>query len=278
VTRTQGYHRPLWRKTKNWIWTRLGVHIWTPSQVQIQLEKRKKIWARAQFFAQSHSNKNVNFGSSFCALLRYTWCREYLSCRNPTLAKCGGEAQHLEKLEIWSPLGLPNVQSSTERPQTPCIEVFLVSLERSWNVDIENGLALAIWTSAAQVMGKRRARSQTATKSQESTSSRRSNWECDTALERSRRGLQLWFKPHHDQTPQSGVMAVQSSRSLAGTVSGLHFGSPNKMCHLDVASAASCRKYYRGVRWWLTPESGLWWVLCVQVPVASPNTQGCPEC
>jgi hypothetical protein len=28
------------------------------------------------------------------------------------------------------------------------------------NVDIENGLALAIWTSAAQVMGKRKAMSQ----------------------------------------------------------------------------------------------------------------------
>ncbi len=52
-------------------------------------------------------------------------------CRNPTLAKCGGEAQHLEKLEIWSPLGLPNVQSSTTRTKTPRIEVFLVSLKRS---------------------------------------------------------------------------------------------------------------------------------------------------
>jgi hypothetical protein len=29
-------------------------------------------------------------------------------------------------------------------------------------IDIENGLALVIWTSAAQVMGKRRAESQTA--------------------------------------------------------------------------------------------------------------------
>jgi hypothetical protein len=27
-----------------------------------------------------------------------------------------------------------------------------------------------------------------------------------------------------------------------------------------------------------SPESGPWWVLCVQVPVACPNTQGCPEC
>jgi hypothetical protein len=30
-------------------------------------------------------------------------------CRNPNLAKCGGEAQHLEKLRIWGPPGLPNV-------------------------------------------------------------------------------------------------------------------------------------------------------------------------
>jgi hypothetical protein len=52
-------------------------------------------------------------------------------CRNPTLAKCGGEAQHLEKVRIWSPPRLPNVQSSTARPKTPRIGVFLVSLERS---------------------------------------------------------------------------------------------------------------------------------------------------
>jgi len=41
-------------------------------------------------------------------------------------------------------------------------------------------------------------------------------------------------------------MAVQSSESLVGTVSRLHFGSPNKMCHSDVASATSCREYYKG--------------------------------
>jgi hypothetical protein len=53
------------------------------------------------------------------------------SCRNPTLAKCGGEAQHLEKVRVGSPPGLPNVQSSTARGKTPCIGVLLVSLERS---------------------------------------------------------------------------------------------------------------------------------------------------
>ncbi len=62
---------------------------------------------------------------------------DFLSiCRNPTLAKCGGEAQHLEKVRIWSPSRLPNFQSSTARGKTPRIGVFLVSLERSWNVDI----------------------------------------------------------------------------------------------------------------------------------------------
>jgi hypothetical protein len=54
-----------------------------------------------------------------------------INCRTPTLAKCGGEAQHLEKLGIWSPPGLLNVQSSTARGKTPCFGVFLVSLERS---------------------------------------------------------------------------------------------------------------------------------------------------
>jgi hypothetical protein len=41
------------------------------------------------------------------------------------------------------------------------------------------------------------------------------------ALKRSRRGLQLWFRPCHDPTPQSGVMAVQSSGSPTGTISGV---------------------------------------------------------
>jgi hypothetical protein len=41
-------------------------------------------------------------------------------------------------------------------------------------------------------------------------------------------------------------MAVQSSGSRAGTISGLHFGSPRNLCHSDVASATSRREYYMG--------------------------------
>jgi hypothetical protein len=41
-------------------------------------------------------------------------------------------------------------------------------------------------------------------------------------------------------------MAVQSSGSPAGTISGLHFGSPGNLCHLDVGAMERRRVYYMG--------------------------------
>jgi hypothetical protein len=105
------------------------------------------------------------------------------------------------------------------------------------------------------------------TKSQESTSSRDPIWVCDMALEISRRGLQLWLRPCCDRTLQSGVIAVQSSGSPAGTISGLHFGSPRNLCHLDVASMASCREYYMG------EDGGFPWVRAV-VSLVCPSDRG----
>jgi hypothetical protein len=58
-------------------------------------------------------------------------------------------------------LGLPKFQSSITGVKTPCIQVFFISLESYQSVDVENGLAWAIWTSTTQVMAKRKARSQT---------------------------------------------------------------------------------------------------------------------
>ncbi len=57
-------------------------------------------------------------------------------------------------------------------------------------------------------------------KGRESTSSRPPNRECNTSLERSRRGLQVWFRPRCDQTPQLGVMSSQSPGTPPGTDSG----------------------------------------------------------
>jgi hypothetical protein len=94
------------------------------------------------------------------------------------------------------------------------------------------GVKLAVWLPT--------------TKSQESTFYRRRLEECDMALESSRRELQFWFKTRPNPSSRRGVMAVQSPRSPTGNILGLHFGSPNKMCHSHVASATSRKEYYKG--------------------------------
>jgi hypothetical protein len=65
------------------------------------------------------------------------------------------------KVGIWSPPRLPQLQSSIAEVKTPRFEVIFIPLERPWSLDIENGLAWAIWTSAAQVMVERKVMSQT---------------------------------------------------------------------------------------------------------------------
>ncbi len=44
----------------------------------------------------------------------------------------------LPKVGSWSPPGLPKTQSSIAGVKSPCIWAFLVSLERSWGVDVQN--------------------------------------------------------------------------------------------------------------------------------------------
>jgi hypothetical protein len=67
----------------------------------------------------------------------------------------------LSKWGLGSPQGLPKLQSTISGVKTPRLEVFFMSLENYWNVDVENGLAWAIWTSTTQVMAKRKVGSQT---------------------------------------------------------------------------------------------------------------------
>jgi hypothetical protein len=55
-----------------------------------------------------------------------------------------------------------------------------------------------------------------------------------------------------------------------GTVLGLHFGSPGKKSHLDVASARSCGE---GGRWWLPLSPGRGESSESKLPMACPNTQ-----
>jgi hypothetical protein len=90
----------------------------------------------------------------------------------------------LPKMGTWSPSGLPKTQSLIAGVKTPRIEVFFILLERSWSVDVQNGLPWIILTSVAQVMVERKAGSQTGTKSRELTRSRCVQVDCDTSLEK----------------------------------------------------------------------------------------------
>jgi len=112
------------------------------------------------------------------------------------------------------------------------------------------------------------------TKSRESTSFWRRLKECNTALESSRRELQLWFRPRPDPSLGRGAMNVQSPETPTRDSFGTPTWESREKNHLDVASAESCRVYYMGEGGGF-PESGPWWVLCVKMPVACPNTQGC---
>jgi hypothetical protein len=146
-------------------------------------------------------------------------------CRNPTLAKCGGETQHFQS---WGFGVLRDSWMFRARQQGPkhlalkcswChwkgLEAQISKMASHWSF---GHLSPKLW--AKEGSGVKLAVWLLTTKSRESTSSRPPNWECDMALERSRRGLQLWFRPRCDQSLQSGVMSVQSPRTLVGTISG----------------------------------------------------------
>jgi hypothetical protein len=82
-------------------------------------------------------------------------------CRNPHFEGNVRSPLTLPKMGLGSPPKLSKTQSAITGVKTPCIEVFFILLQSSWNLDVQNGLAWAIWTFAAQVMGERRAGSQT---------------------------------------------------------------------------------------------------------------------
>jgi hypothetical protein len=64
------------------------------------------------------------------------------------------------------------------------------------------------------------------------------------------------------------VLGVQT-----GTVSGLHFGSPGKKCHSDVASVGERRKYYKGEGGGFPRVRAVVSQMSPRLPMACPNTK-----
>ncbi len=171
----------------------------------------------------------------------------------------------LPKMGLGSPPGLLKIHSAIAGVKTPHIEAFFISLERSWSVDVQNGLAWAIWTYAAQVMVERRVRNRP-----DSGACRWSATHRWKALEESYNfGLDLVLIRIQGEK----LWAPKVPRVQTRTVSGLHFGSSGKKNHLDASAAESCREYYMGEGGGFPRVRAVVSQVSPRSPVVCPNTK-----
>jgi hypothetical protein len=180
-------------------------------------------------------------------------------------------------LGVGVPKGLLNLQSAIAGVKCPRLEESFISLEIFWSINVQNGLAWAIWTSAAQVTGKRKAGSQIASLREKDSRPLKVGNRPDL-LGCRRRATYCWkaldegYNFALDHTTIEGLQkklcALKVPGVLVGGISGLPRGSPGTKSHLDVGPVESHRVYYKGEGGGF-PKSGPWWVLCVRVACGS---------
>jgi len=126
------------------------------------------------------------------------------------------------------------------------------------------GVKLAVWLPT--------------TKSQESTCSWRRLEECNTALESSRRELQLWFRARPNPSSGRGAVAVQSP----GTPTRNNFGTSTWESREKKPFGCSLRgetqRILYGGRWWLPLNPGRGESNNPSCPWLVPTPKGVPEC
>jgi hypothetical protein len=117
-----------------------------------------------------------------------------------------------------------------------------------------------------------------ATKSRESTCSRRALGECDTALESSQRELQHWFRPCLDRRLGREAMTVQSlgspNRDSFGTSLWESWDKKPFRCSLRGVT----QSILYGGRWWLPPSPGRGESSESKCPWLVPTPKGVLEC
>jgi hypothetical protein len=185
----------------------------------------------------------------------------------------------LPKVGIWSPSGLPQLQSSIAEVKTHCLEVIFISLERPWSVDVEKWPRMSHSVIYITSYGQKKGRE--------------SNWQFDSRPQKVGNwpdpGVCRWSATHRwKDLEESYKIALNLipiwglSRELwapkvpgvqTGTISGLLLGSPGNKSHSDVGATEQRREYYMG-------EGGGFprvWVVVSQVSprllVACPNTK-----
>jgi len=114
------------------------------------------------------------------------------------------------------------------------------------------------------------------TKSRESPWSTRVQVTCEIFLERSWRGLQLFFKPHLNPRFTRKVMGLQSHEVLVVRISRLPLGSPGTKCHFDVGLVERRRIYYKGEGGGFPQVQAVVSLVSLSLPMARPSTKSVP--
>jgi hypothetical protein len=154
------------------------------------------------------------------------------------------------------PKGLPKLQRAFWGVKTPWLVALFISMESSWSVDVQNGLALLIWTSETQVVAKRKPGSRTPGSPPVLTPDQ---WKSridpkylgaenvrHTVRKVSTRPTTLLQTATRSEVFSESYKDSKSRESKVARFRDSHAGVPGKKSHLDAGSAASCRVYYKG--------------------------------
>jgi hypothetical protein len=180
----------------------------------------------------------------------------------------------------WDSLGTPKSSEFDCKGQKPCIGALFISLKSYRSVDVENGLAWAIWTYAALVVVKRKGRESNwqfdSRRLLESTRPRCVQVEWGTPLKSSRWELQLCFRHRSDPRSKQRVIVLQSygSRNLSSFRTPPWDSCDKKP--FDVGAVWRHKEYYMG------EGGGFPWVWAMvslmnaELPAACFSTKGVP--
>ncbi len=158
----------------------------------------------------------------------------------------------LPKVGTWSPPGLPKTQSPSWKAKTPRIGMFLVSLEKVLKCKCLNWPRIGHLNICSPSYGQKKGWEsnwqfdsrplKVGNRPLPNVCSESATWRWKALEERYKFGSNLVSIRARDEK----LWTPTVPRIQTGTISGLQFGSLGKKSHLDVASARSCREYYKG--------------------------------
>jgi hypothetical protein len=158
----------------------------------------------------------------------------------------------LPKVGTWSPLGLPQLQSSIAEAKTPCLEVFFIPLEKALKCRCPKLPHMSHLDICSTSYGQKKGRE--------------SNWQFNfwpqKVKNRSDPNVCRWSATNHWKALEESykfaldlilirglsweLWAPKVSGVQTGTISGLLFGSPGNKSHLDAGATEQCKEYYMG--------------------------------